>query len=46
MDLFGEIGGMSFTPDGYAFFLSVADVVYSSLMQFTLADPAKADVIW
>ncbi len=35
IDLFGEIGGCSFTPDGYAFFLCVADVVYSSLMEFT-----------
>lgn len=35
IDLFGEIGGCSFTPDGSAFFLCVADVVYSSLMEFT-----------
>ncbi|BDA49641.1 Uncharacterized WD repeat-containing protein C2A9.03 [Coccomyxa sp. Obi] len=37
IDLFGEIGGCSFTPDGYAFFLCVADVVYSSLMEYTAA---------
>ncbi|KAK9904808.1 hypothetical protein WJX75_002913 [Coccomyxa subellipsoidea] len=35
IDLFGEIGGCSFTPDSSSFFLCVADVVYSSLMEFT-----------
>ena len=37
IDLFGEIGGITFTPEGSSFFLNVADVVYSSLMEFTLA---------
>ena len=37
IDLFGEIGGISFTPDCSSFFLCVADIVYSSLMEFTMS---------
>jgi hypothetical protein len=46
IDLFGEIGGISFSPDGYGFFLSVADVVYSSLMQFISAETCKSNALW
>jgi len=36
IDLFGEIAGCSFSPDSSRFFVSVADVTYSSLLQYNL----------
>lgn len=35
IDLFGEIAGISFSPDGEALFVGVADRTYGSLMEFT-----------
>lgn len=37
IDLFGEIAGVSFTPLGDALFVSIADVTYSSLLQYERA---------
>ncbi|KAG1660732.1 hypothetical protein FOA52_003041 [Chlamydomonas sp. UWO 241] len=34
IDLFGEIAGISFTPHSDAFFVGVADLTYSSLLEF------------
>ncbi|CAM8979210.1 unnamed protein product [Rhodiola kirilowii] len=35
IDLFGEIAGISFSPDSEALFVGVADRTYGSLMEFT-----------
>ncbi|KAM7253144.1 hypothetical protein ACFE04_025762 [Oxalis oulophora] len=35
IDLFGEIAGISFSPDTEALFVSVADRTYGSLLEFT-----------
>ncbi|XP_038975864.1 uncharacterized WD repeat-containing protein C2A9.03-like isoform X2 [Phoenix dactylifera] len=35
IDLFGEIAGMSFSPDTEAFFVSTADRTYGSLLEFS-----------
>jgi WD40 repeat protein len=37
VDLFGEVAGVSFTPDSDALFVSVSDMTYASLMQFDRA---------
>ncbi|PRW20425.1 putative WD repeat-containing -like [Chlorella sorokiniana] len=34
IDLFGELAGISFTPEGDRFYASVSDVHYSSVLQF------------
>eukprot|EP01018_Ginkgo_biloba_P033913 Gb_08016 [translate_table: standard] len=34
IDLFGEIAGISFSPDTEAFFVGVADTTYGSLLEF------------
>lgn len=34
IDLFGELAGASFSPDGERLFLSVSDMHYASLVQF------------
>eukprot|EP00878_Enallax_costatus_P031729 GHUV01034739.1.p1 GENE.GHUV01034739.1~~GHUV01034739.1.p1 ORF type:complete len:131 (-),score=41.75 GHUV01034739.1:4-396(-) len=34
IDLFGEVAGISFSPDAEAFFVAIADTLYSSLVQF------------
>ena len=34
MDVFGEITGVAFSPAGDRFFASVADLTYSSLIQY------------
>lgn len=34
IDLFGEIAGISFSPDTEAFFVGVADRTYGSLLEF------------
>ncbi|XP_029123871.1 uncharacterized WD repeat-containing protein C2A9.03 isoform X2 [Elaeis guineensis] len=34
IDLFGEIAGMSFSPDTEAFFVGIADRTYGSLLEF------------
>ena len=34
MDVFGEITGIAFSPAGDRFFASVADLTYSSLIQY------------
>ena len=34
VDLFGEIAGFSFTPHTDAFFVGVADLTYSSLLEY------------
>ncbi len=36
IDLFGEIAGTSFSPDGDRFFLAIADLTYSSLLEYHL----------
>ena len=43
IDLFGEVGGISFSPDGSSFFVSIADVVYSSLQEYVVAQDWKQD---
>lgn len=35
IDIFGEIAGMSFSPDAEALFVGVADRTYGSLIEFT-----------
>lgn len=35
VDLFGEIAGISFSPDTEALFVGVADRTYGSLLEFT-----------
>jgi WD40 repeat protein len=37
VDLFGEVAGVSFTPDSDALFVSVSDMTYASLMMFDRA---------
>lgn len=34
VDLFGEVAGISFSPDAEAFFVAISDTLYSSLVQF------------
>uniref|UniRef100_A0A0D9X7Q6 Uncharacterized protein n=1 Tax=Leersia perrieri TaxID=77586 RepID=A0A0D9X7Q6_9ORYZ len=34
IDLFGEIGGLSFSPDAEAFYVGIADQTYGGLMEF------------
>lgn len=34
IDLFGEIGGISFSPDSEALFVGVSDRTYGSLLEF------------
>lgn len=34
IDLFGEIAGISFSPDTEAFFVAIADRTYGSLLEF------------
>lgn len=34
VDVFGELAGISFSPDGERLFVGVSDVHYSSLLQF------------
>ena len=41
VDLFGEVGGISFSPDGSSFFISIADVVYSSLQEYIVTQDWK-----
>lgn len=36
IDLFGEIAGISFSPDSEAFFVGVADRTYGSLLEYNL----------
>ncbi|KAK4761771.1 hypothetical protein SAY87_029655 [Trapa incisa] len=35
IDLFGEIAGLSFSPDNEAFFVGISDRTYGSLLEFT-----------
>jgi WD40 repeat protein len=35
IDIFGEIAGLSFSPDTEALFVGVADRTYGSLLEFT-----------
>ncbi|OEL36543.1 putative WD repeat-containing protein C2A9.03 [Dichanthelium oligosanthes] len=35
IDIFGEIAGMSFSPDGEALFVGIADRTYGSLIEFS-----------
>ena len=39
--MFGEIGGITFAPDGSSFFVSIADVVYSSLQEYVISQDWK-----
>mmetsp|Transcript_9875 Transcript_9875/g.25381 ORF Transcript_9875/g.25381 Transcript_9875/m.25381 type:complete len:661 (-) Transcript_9875:603-2585(-) len=41
IDLFGEISGISFTPLGEELFVGVADLTYSSMLQYERAGPAS-----
>mmetsp|Transcript_10618 Transcript_10618/g.21014 ORF Transcript_10618/g.21014 Transcript_10618/m.21014 type:complete len:449 (-) Transcript_10618:78-1424(-) len=34
IDMFGEVSGISFSPDGDALFVGIADRIYGSMMQF------------
>lgn len=38
IDLFGEVAGISFSPDSERLFISIADLTYSSLLEFHLND--------
>lgn len=40
IDLFGEIAGVSFTPESDAFFVGIADITYSSLLLFDRYHPS------
>ena len=42
IDVFGEISGVSFTPDGSALFVGIYDLSYSSLLEYRLAPGAGA----
>ncbi len=42
VDLFGELAGVSFSPDGGALFVGVADMTYGSLLEFSAAAPRRA----
>lgn len=39
IDIFGEIAGVSFSPDTEALFVGVADRTYGSLLEFTRNRP-------
>lgn len=41
IDLFGEIAGISFSPDSEAFFVGVADMTYGSLLEYNLRHQYK-----
>ncbi|KAH0453185.1 hypothetical protein IEQ34_017509 [Dendrobium chrysotoxum] len=41
IDLFGEIAGLSFSPDSEAVFVGIADRTYGSLMEFKRRHPYK-----
>ena len=34
IDLFGEVAGISFSPDSEAFFIGTEDLTYGSLLEF------------
>lgn len=38
IDLFGEVAGIGFSPDAEAFFVAIADTLYSSLVQYQRVD--------
>lgn len=38
IDLFGEVGGLAWSPDGDALFVGIHDVTYGSLMEFHRTD--------
>eukprot|EP00798_Chlamydomonas_sp_ICE-L_P021614 gene21614-28614_t len=40
VDIFGEISGISFTPLTDAFFVAIADITYSSLLEFERFSPS------
>ena len=42
IDLFGEVAGISFTPDSEALFVAVTDLRYRSLMEFHRRRPSLA----
>ena len=42
VDLFGEIGGIAFSPDACTFLIAVADVTYSSLLHYQLGQVCLA----
>jgi hypothetical protein len=42
IDLFGEVAGVSFSPDGDALFVGVADMTYGSLLEYERAAPRRA----
>ncbi|WIA08841.1 hypothetical protein OEZ85_008262 [Tetradesmus obliquus] len=39
IDLFGEVAGISFSPDASALFVAISDSMYSSLLQYQRAPP-------
>lgn len=34
IDIFGEISGISFSPDGQSFFVGVVDEIYGSVVEY------------
>lgn len=47
IDLFGEVAGISFSPDTEALFIGVADRTYSSLLEFNRhRHTAYLDTVW
>eukprot|EP00951_Prasinocladus_malaysianus_P007538 scaffold54226_cov40-Prasinocladus_malaysianus.AAC.2 len=40
IDLFGEIAGCAFSPESDSFFITVADITYSSLLEFHRSRPS------
>ena len=37
IDLFGEVAGISFSPDSQSFFVAISDTLYNSLVQYKRA---------
>lgn len=44
IDLFGEIAGTSFSPDGGRLFVAIADLTYSSLLEYHLSDSLRCAI--
>lgn len=44
VDLFGEVAGMAFSPDGERLYIGIADLTYSSLLEFHLSDRLRPHV--
>ena len=45
IDMFGELGGMAFSPDSEALFVSLSDVVYSEVSYSSLVQFRKSSAL-